>query len=147
MIVQGVFQKLLILIAFILLSFSNSMVSGCPNGTYAILPSLGSSYNCVSLIVNNSVPIYFTQAEQFCTGWGGHLLSIPNGYVNMIILGESILHLFRHYYHCFRYNRKFTNIAQRCMDWSNKYCWRSVEKHRQWKQCNVLQLGSWRTTK
>lgn len=76
---------MLILVAFIFLSFSNLAVAVCPNGTLTIPSILGSKYNCIFLVQNRT---YFVDAETACSAQGGHLISVPNGYVNTFLAGK-----------------------------------------------------------
>ncbi|KAE9555556.1 hypothetical protein FO519_001227 [Halicephalobus sp. NKZ332] len=60
------------------------VVSDCPDGSYSIPQDIGSKYNCVILTTNLT---YFAQAEQACSYVRGHLIPIPNGYVNTFLAG------------------------------------------------------------
>ncbi|KAE9555546.1 hypothetical protein FO519_001217 [Halicephalobus sp. NKZ332] len=64
------------------LSISNSVVATCPNDTIAIPQTFESNYNCVSLSIGE---LDFSYAEKVCGTMKGHLLSVPNGYVNTFI--------------------------------------------------------------
>ena len=81
------FPKILLLISFTTLFFGFA-TADCPTGTYSIPSNLGSRYNCVN---TTTTLAYFAEAEQVCSYANGHLMPIPNGYVNSFLIGKALI--------------------------------------------------------
>ena len=73
-------RKMLVLL-FLFLLFDISLTA-CPNGTVTVPSGFGGNWNCVSFI---SSRMSFVMAEDQCVQLGGHLVSIPNGFVDLFI--------------------------------------------------------------
>ena len=77
-------KMLVFLFLFLLFNYSLGV---CPNGTVTIPSSFGSNWNCLLLSPSKQ---QFVMAELQCTISNGHLISIPNGFVDLLIAGSYI---------------------------------------------------------
>lgn len=85
MVAEAIFQKLLIFIVLTFLSFSHFTTFACPPESYPVPSIFGSRYNCVFL---SNEAATFVDAEEACMNKNAHLISVPNGFVNMFLAGE-----------------------------------------------------------
>ncbi|KAE9547233.1 hypothetical protein FO519_009555 [Halicephalobus sp. NKZ332] len=71
--------KIIFLSIIIVFAFVDST---CPDGTYVIPSILGSNWPC--MLLSNDTAIY-TYAERVCEEHNGHLLPIPNAFVDAFV--------------------------------------------------------------
>lgn len=72
----------LLLGIFTLVIFVQIVTSACPNETYIISDSIGTKWPCVYFA---NYPLSFANAEYACESRSGHLIPIPNGFINTYI--------------------------------------------------------------
>ena len=71
-----------------LLIFVNPSSATCPSGAISIPPTIGSKWSCLSISFSKKS---FLMAELQCQESGGHLISIPNGFVDLFIRRKFLL--------------------------------------------------------
>ena len=82
----------MLLLLFLFL-FVNYSISVCPNGTTEVPSSFGGNWRC---ILFNPTKQQFVMAEVQCTISNGHLISITNGFLDLLVAGQcSVLPLLK----------------------------------------------------
>ena len=66
----------------------HQVIALCPEGAKEIPSVLGSNWPCV--LTNNNWEYDLPHADEVCQLSNGHLISIPNGYVNTFLAGDII---------------------------------------------------------